>query len=373
MLHILGGLDRGGAETWLMHVLRHIDRNRFHFDFMVHTEKKCAYDEEAMSLGARIIPNLGTKNPFRYALNFIKNYRRYGPYDVVHSHVHHYSGFVLFLAKTCRVPNRISHSHNDTRFADNAQGALRQFYLIAMKRLIKTFSSDGVAASAKAAESLYGMNWRGDMRWRVIHYGVDFTPFEQAHDKRETRKELGLPENAFLIGHVGRFHPQKNHAFLISIAEEIFKRERGFYLLLVGDGPLRKQIEADVEKLGVKDRVIFAGVRDDVARLMKTVDVFVFPSIYEGLGIVLLEAQAAGLQCVVSDIIPEEADVIKEHIVRLSLNEPPEVWARTILAMRESEAAYSQRECVEMMKNSRFNIENCVRQIEELYIGSRHP
>lgn len=159
VLHVLGGLDRGGVETWLMHVLRHIDRDRFQFDFLVSTTRECAYDREAKALGSLIIPNPDPHNPLLYALNFVRNYRKYGPYDIVHSHVHHFSGFVLLLSRILGVPIRIAHSHNDTRVAESNNNISRKFYLHLMKMLINTCATHGLAASSLAAEDLFA--WIG--------------------------------------------------------------------------------------------------------------------------------------------------------------------------------------------------------------------
>ncbi|MGQ9476362.1 MAG: glycosyltransferase, partial [Actinomycetota bacterium] len=264
VLHVLGGLDRGGVETWLMHVLRHVDRQRFQFDFLVHAERECAYDEEARSLGSRIIPNPDPRNPVRYARNFIRNYRKYGPYDVVHSHVHHYSGFTLLLARLMGVPKRVAHSHSDTRAAETNAGLARKAYLKAMEYLIEKNATHGLAASCEAAACLYGKGWEKDGRWSVLHCGIDLDPFKVETDKKEVRRGLGLPEDAFVIGHVGRFSPQKNHKFLLETASEVFKRCDNCWLLLVGDGPLRPEIEELAESLGIADKVIFAGSRPDV-------------------------------------------------------------------------------------------------------------
>ena len=367
ILHVLGGLNRGGAETWLMHVLRHIDRDRFQFDFLVHTEKKCAYDDEARELGARIIPNPDPSNPFLYAANFIRNYRKYGPYDVVHSHVHHYSGFVLFLAKTCGVPKRIAHSHNDTRPAESGAGVWRRTYLKVMERFIRIFATSGVAASRKAAEALYGANWENDMRWSVLYCGIDLEEFTGNDDIEEIKNELGLPICSSIIGHVGSFVETKNHSFLIDIAEEVFRRLPNSYLLLVGDGALRKEIEMKVREKGMEERVIFTGVREDIPRLMRAMDVFVMPSLYEGLPVVLIEAQASRVPCVISDSITAEADIIREMVCGIGLREPPTFWAEKVMELRGRKVDCSKGICLQAIRESPFNIENSVRALCSLY------
>jgi glycosyltransferase involved in cell wall biosynthesis len=333
ILQVVGGMNFGGVETWLMHVLRHIDRERFRMDFLVHTAQPCAYGEEIQKLGSKIIPCLGTSRPWRYARNFRRALKEHGPYEVVHSHVHHFSGFVVYLAHRAGVPVRITHSHSDTSLNDGRATTLRTGYLQLMEHLIRRHATTGIACSRKAAASLYGAAWQNDNRWKVVYCGIDLEPFRQPVDRAEVRRELNIPEDAFVLGHVGRFHEPKNHTFLIDIAAEVARREPNMRLLLVGDGPLRPQIEAKVACLGLTDKVIFAGFRSDVPRLMKgAMDLFVFPSRYEGLGLVLIEAQAAGLPCVYSDTVPAEADVVKSNICRLSLQASLNQWSSLITA-----------------------------------------
>lgn len=368
ILHVLGGLNRGGAETWLMHVLRNIDRDRFQMDFLVHTPDRCSYDDEAQKLGARIIYNHTPKNPLLYAYNFIRNYRKYGPYDVVHSHVHHYSGYVLFLARLCGVPVRIAHSHTDNRKEEEGAGLFRSSYLITMKTMIRKFATQGIAASKKAAESLFSPGWESNSKWKLVYCGIDLEPFRRSINKKIIREKVGIPEKAYVIGHVGRFVETKNHEFIIDIAAEIAKRMDDVYFLLVGDGPLRQRMMEKAEELGIKERVIFTGIRSDVPDLMLgAMDLFLFPSLYEGLGIVLIEAQASGLPCVISDVVPEEADIVKPLIHRLSLNLPASIWAEKIMEMRERPYEIKKPELTMHLLNCPFNIHNCIKDIERIY------
>jgi glycosyltransferase involved in cell wall biosynthesis len=181
---------------------------------------------------------------------------------------------------------------------------------------------------------------------------------------------LGIPPDAFVIGHVGRFDEQKNHLFLVEIAAEVAKREPKMRLLLVGDGLLRPKIEQKIAQLGLTDRTIFAGSRHDVPRLMlSAMDVFLFPSLYEGLGLVLIEAQAAGLPCIFSDVVPEEADLVKPLIRRFSLSEPASVWADAILAERRAGAAITQEHSLAVVEKLPFNIEIGLKDLVRTYLS----
>jgi glycosyltransferase involved in cell wall biosynthesis len=366
VLHVVGGMNRGGVETWLMHVLRKIDRQQFQMDFLVHTREPCAYDDEIRALGSKIIPCLSPKKPWFYALNIRRILKEQGPFDVVHSHVHHFSGFVLWLASLSKVPIRIAHSHNDTRRMDHGETALRKGYLLLTKRLIKKYATIGLACSREAAVALYGVDWENDPRLRVLYYGIDLEPFRQPVDRVKVRRELNIPFDALVIGHVGRFNEQKNHNFLIEITAEIAKIEPNVRLLLIGDGPLRTFIENKVKALGLIDNVIFAGIRSDIPRLMKgAMDVFLLPSLFEGLPIVGIEAQASGLPLVISDSITKETGIIRELIVWKSLSTSAADWADIICQVKENQR--DSKTALVSLDNTLFNIEQSMRRLEELY------
>ena len=191
ILHVLGKMDRGGVETWLVQVLRHIDRQKYQMDFLVNDPSPGAYDEEVRSLGARIIPCLDYKNPVRYALNFWRVLREYGPYDIVHSHVHHYSGYVLMLAAMARVKVRIAHSHNDTRSAEASKSVERIAYLRVMRMMIRTFATRGLAVSAEAGCDLFASQWRERTdKWQLQHLGIDLSRFEIEVNAEKVRRSL---------------------------------------------------------------------------------------------------------------------------------------------------------------------------------------
>jgi glycosyltransferase involved in cell wall biosynthesis len=332
ILQVVGKLDRGGAETWLVQVLRHIDRKQFHMDFLVHTNDGGAYDEEVRALGAKIWPCVSPSMPVQYAQRFRETLRRNGPYDAIHTHVHHFSGYPLMLAALSGVPRRIAHSHIDTRSVERQSGAARKTYVILMRLLTRQFATHGLAVSVEAGDDLFPNNWKMSHRWKLHHLGIDLTRFDIDADTKSVRQGLGIPEGAFVVGHSGRFMEQKNHSFFVDIARALVRRDPRFVFLLIGDGPLRAGIQTKVREHSLGKHFIFTGVRADVPRLMKgAMDLFLFPSLYEGLPLTLLEAQAAGLTCVISDSISPESDVIASLIVRESLTKSADEWAQRLI------------------------------------------
>ena len=367
VLQIVGGMGRGGVETWLMHVLRRIDRERFQMDFLVHTAEPCAYDDEVRALGGRILPCLHPSRPWRYATNFGRIVAAYGPYDIVHSHVHHYSGYTLRLAQRAGTPIRIAHSHNDASPQDISPSLLRSIYLITSRRWIRRFATIGLAASGKAAQALFGSGWQRSSLCRLLYYGIDLAPFRTQPDS-SARAVLRLSPDAFVIGHVGRFDEQKNHRFLLEVFRSVANADPSARFLLIGDGPLRPAIEQRVAELGLAERVVFAGLRGDVPRiLLGAVNVFVMPSLHEGLPLAGLEAQAAGLPCVFADSITTELDVVPQLVTRLRLSQSGSTWARAVLAKRDQTPPITQHEALAVMEASPFDIRRSAAELAGLY------
>ena len=372
ILHVLYTMSVGGIQTWLMHILRHIDRDRFRMDFLVHHINPCSYTDEIRALGSQIIqcphPRQHLLQPWVYDRRFKQILHKYGPYDIVHSHTADFNGYVLRLAQQASISVRIAHSHDDTSSCQAKARFYRRLYLILMKWWIAQHATIGLGVSRKAVAYLFGSSWKTDPRWQILPCGTDLAGFREPIDCAAVRAEFGIPADAFTIGHVGRLVEQKNPLFLLEIAAEVLKREPRMHLLLVGDGSLRSRLEAKVRQEGLSDRVIFAGVRSDVPRLMRgAMDVFLFPSLHEGLGLALIEAQAAGLPCVLSDIVPEEADVVKPLVQRISLSQSASAWAEAVVAARGKASAITPADALAVVENSPFNIEMSVKKLVEVY------
>jgi glycosyltransferase involved in cell wall biosynthesis len=367
ILQVVGNLNRGGTETWLVNVLRHLDRDRFRLDFLVHTANPGAYDDEVRRLGAGIVTCLHPSRPHVYARNFLRQVRLHGPYDLVHSHVHHYSGFVLRLARRAGIAGRIAHSHSDTSRIQQQAAPSRRLYFALARRAIRRNATLGLAASRAAAGALFGPEWEARRLCEVLHCGIDLAPFQAPVDRRAVRAELGVPGDAFVIGHVGRFVPVKNHEFLVDIACELDRTQPGLHVVLIGDGPLRDAIARRSAASPIAGRVHFAGARPDVARLLGALDVFVFPSHYEGLPLSLLEAQAAGVPCVISDAISPEADALPRLIRRLSVSQPAADWAAAVRESHEACRGPSGAESWRELRYTDFDIRSSVGALETRY------
>lgn len=374
VLHVLGRFNPGGVETWLLRVLQTIDREQFQLDFWVHDPADGFYDAEIKALGSRIFVSPSISSPRTYAAALRQTLREFGPFQVVHSHVHHFSGWVLQIARQANVPVRIAHSHLDTQRVDQQASLQRRCYLWLMQTWIRQSATAGMAASDLAAASLFGPNWQRDPRWQVLHCGIDPKPFQQSVNVATLRARFQIPDDAFVIGHVGRFEEQKNHRFLLEITAAVLEQQPHTYLLLIGDGSLRPEIQSYAMQLGIANRVIFAGIHRDIPQLMQGVmDVFVLPSLQEGLPLVLMEAQAAGLPSVIADTITQEVDLLTDFITRCSLSQPLMDWVQAILAVKtiaspglpkqlapENQARFEQ---------SSFNIHNGVQVLECFYAG----
>lgn len=367
VLHVLGGLNPAGAENWLMQALRAAHRTPIRMDFVVLTTKPGVYDREAHALGAKVIPVPDHRHPVSWMRRFRHVLEEFGPYDIVHSHVHHYSGLVLQAARSLRSAARIAHSHSDTASVQMRASLPRRGYFALTRELIARNATAGFACSGHAAAALFGANWNRDPRWRVLPCGIDLRSFERVPDTIALRRELGLPSDVPVIGHVGRFVPAKNHELLLAVATELAARGSNAHFLLVGDGPVRASFERKAEAAGVRSRFVFTGVRSDVAELTTVMDVFLFPSRYEGLGLAAIEAQAAGLPTIVSDRIPRDVDVVPELVRRLSVDAAPALWANSVMEAVERTPPVTREEAIRRIEASPFGVDRSITELFRAY------
>lgn len=368
ILHSVGHLLRGGIEMWLYQMVQQLNPRCFEHHILVRTDKEEAFTQAFRHADARIIRCVNYKNPVRYARNLLRVIADNGPYDVLHIHGSSFSGLLtLLFATPTGIPDRIVHSHNDIRPLLAVRGSLYRAYVGLTMYLFRRFADCGLAASICAAESMFGQNWKEDRRWKLLYYGIDFKPFAEPPNLN-LRRTIGIPQDAFVVGHVGRFHEQKNHAFLVEIVQAALRKSYDIHFLFIGDGDLRSPIYSDLQRRGIDRYVTFLPDTLSVPQYMRSaMDCFVFPSRYEGLGLVAVEAQAAGLPCIISDRVPAEAIIDWSLTQILSLEQPAEQWAEAILNLKNKPVRNSGQN-LEQFCRSRFNIENCAAALSQIYL-----
>ncbi|CAM4112225.1 glycosyltransferase family 1 protein [Paenibacillus alkaliterrae] len=318
----------------LMNYYRQMDRSKIQFDFIVHRHEEGHYDQEIAALGGNIyrMPQIRPGNYFPYFRMLDQFFRDYPHYQVVHAHINENSSFVLKAAKKAGVPCRITHSH----LSDLGIDVKLPFRLYA-RLAMKDNPSSYFACSKKAGKWLFGKRLSDSGKVIVLNNAVDVKQFSFNPGIRDQiRAELQAGDR-FVIGHIGRFNEQKNHDFLIDIFKALHDKEPQSMLVLAGEGHLRPMIEKKIERLGLSGHVKFLGVRNDISDLLQGMDIFLFPSLFEGLPVVLVEAQAAGLRCVVSDTITSESDVTG-RLQFIGLKESAGYWAEQIAATSREHA-----------------------------------
>jgi glycosyltransferase involved in cell wall biosynthesis len=321
-LHVLGSLRPGGVERWLRDTVRfRASCSRWRFDFCLLGSERGSYAAQLEALGCRVL-HCPLAPRATFAVRLFRLLRCSG-YQVVHSHVHHFSGIVLAVAHAAGVPVRAAHSHT----CEEATGSPgRRLYRRAMRALLENSMTRGFACSRRAAGSA---GERLCPRFRILPCGIDLRAFQQDRPgPPRLRRELGIPHNASVVGHVGRLAPEKNQAFLLRVMARLISRSPRAHLVIAGGGILREELQATARRLGLQRRVIFAGPRDDVPELFASVfDALALPSLREGLPAVVLEAQAAGLHCVVSEHTPHEAMAVPALVEPISLAAGTGAWA----------------------------------------------
>lgn len=323
--HIIGKWLGGGVESVVMNYYRHIDKTKIQFDFICDEDSTNIPYEEIEKLGGRVILIPPYQKVFKYHKT-LKKVLKDGNYKIVHSHINTLSVFSLFAAKCAGVPTRIAHSHSTTNKREWKKNLIKQV----LRPFSRLFATDYMACSELAGRWLFGNKAFDKGEVYILNNAIELNKFTYKEEYRKKhRKELGISDDTLVIGHVGRFVEQKNHRFLIDIFNEVHKKNNNSVLLLVGQGPLEEEIKEKVDKLGLTDSVKFLGQRSDVNELYSAMDVFLFPSLYEGLGMVLIEAQVAGCKCIASDVIPTDAK-ITNNLIFLNLIDSSELWASLV-------------------------------------------
>ena len=357
--HVIGNWLGGGVESVVMNYYRNIDRNKVYFDFLCSESSTDIPYEEIEKLGGRvfIVPNY-TK-VVKYQKELQKIFKE-NNYKIVHSHISTMSIFPLRAAKKAGVPIRIAHSHSTTNKKEKKKNLLKQV----LRPFSRVYATDYMCCSELAGRWLFGDKEYDKGNVYLLNNAIDLDKFKFDEKVRKTkRKELGIGDDTFVIGHIGRFVEQKNHRFLIDIFNEIHKKNSNSLLLLVGQGPLKKEIENKVKELKLNDSVRFLGQRNDVNELYQAFDVFLLPSLYEGLPVVGVEAQATGLLCELSNDMTKETKVL-DTTRFISLNTSAEEWATIIL---DDYSRFKRHDTTYEITKKNFNIKNETSKLENEY------
>lgn len=373
VLQVVSCLARGGTETFIMNHFRNIDKQEFCFDFMVFTNIiDPAYEKEIYNLGGKIY-QCTTPSIF-HIYRFIKKTMRIikenGPYYAVHSHVNIANSWVVYAAYKAGVNKRISHSHDIS--GKDTDNMTKKLYIDLQSCLINKYSTLKLACSKSAGKYLYGeLNKKN--RWAVIHNGIDVYKFldVSAIQTDKLRKELKIANYKHVFGNITRYDEKKNISFVIDVFKEILIKRPDSILLLGGvDGGQLQMIKNKVREYGLIDNVRFIGVRDDIEVCLSLIDVYIFPSHFEGLGIVLLEAQAAGVYCVSSNNVPKEVDIGLGLIKFISLEKKAKEWSDIIIDVLEYKRPTNANIIRKFYENG-YDIRKSVKKLEAAYGGDQ--
>ena len=277
--HIMGKWNGGGVESVVMNYYRNIDRNRIQFHFLCDEDSTDIPYEEIEKLGGKVIVIPPYQKLFKYQKELYRIFKE-NNYKIIHSHINALSVFPLRIAKKAGVPIRIAHSHSTSNKKEWKKNILKMI----LRPFSKLYANNYFACTEYTGKWLFGKKVVERKELNVINNAIDLKKFEFNENTREDlRKELGIKEDVLVIGHVGRFMKQKNHEFLIDVFEKAIKQDDNIYLILVGQGPLEDKIKEMAKEKGIENKILFLGQRNDVNKLYQAMDIFVLPSLYEGL------------------------------------------------------------------------------------------
>lgn len=366
VLHVVTTMDMGGLETFIMNIYRNIDRNKVQFDFLKHRDYESKFDREIKKMGGNIY-NVPPINPFkhrRYIKSLDNFFELYSDYSIVHSHINTNSMYVLRSAQTAEISTRIAHSH----IASQSRFSYRAPYLKYTKFKLQNYTTHNFACGVDAGRWLYGNKAYENSEFKVINNSIDTNKFIFNKEVRNFIREKYNLQNKFVIGHIGRFFHQKNHDFIIEIFKKISDKNNNARLLLLGDGELRQDIEKKVEKYDLKEKVIFTGVKSNANEYLQAMDLFLMPSHFEGLPVTLVEAQASGVQSVISDNITDEVK-ITNLVDSLSLEQSPTYWAEHV---NKYSVGYQRKDMSEEIKNAGYDVKTTAKWLEEFYLKEHY-
>ena len=357
-------MNIGGQETLIMNLLRNVNKEKFHFDILCTGEGQGDYDKEIKSLGSKVyhleknkLYNYKLLSGFGFVLSIIRFFKQHPEINIIHIHnCHSYSIFLQLLgARLGGKTKFIIHSHSSS--ADTHSKSLHKSFL----HFMNIFQFKKIACSDLAAQWLF----LNSKNVTILKNGVDLSNFGYKEESRKVLRDKLNIEDKFVLIHVGRFSTVKNHQFIIDIFKNLKKYIPNSALLLVGTGELEKEIQNKVQFLKLEDSVQFLGLRKDVSDLLSASDLFLFPSLYEGLPVTLVEAQSSGINCLISDTISKES-ILCDNCIPYPLSSSSEEWAKEILHFSQ---AINRANAIQQIKQKGFDIKDVTNEIEKIYIS----
>lgn len=356
VLNIIRTMDMGGAQVMIMNIYRNIDRTKIQFDFLVN--EKGFFDEEILKMGGKIfyMPYITNIGQFSYSRQLQKFFREHPEYKIVHSHINQVSGIILESANKANVPVRIAHAHS----SNNKNHMIAKIYKKYLQNKINVNATHLFACSKDAANWLFTNRANEAI---ILKNGIHIKEFQFSEEKRkEIRDKYHIEKDTTIIGNVARFEEVKNHTFLLEIFKKYQIKNNNSILMLVGEGKAKEKIQKKAKELNIENKVYFISNQKEISKYYCAFDYFVFPSLFEGLGIVLIEAQISGLKCFASDkVIPKETQ-ITELIKYIDLENSAKIWADQI-----PENNHYERKIID---NEEFNISTIAKKMEKFYLES---
>lgn len=356
VLQIVSSMIVGGTENFLMTNYRYVDKNRVQFDFLKHRDSHDYYDDEILGMGGRIysVPPINPIRQVQYdaaVSHFFKEHK--GTYPIIHSHLNSLSAYSLRIAKREGIPVRIAHAHAKPNTIN-----YKTPIIMYTKHIIKNYYTDAFACSNEAGKWLFG-----NSPFTIIPNAIDsnmYLPQEQI--RRDIREELGISDG-FVIGMVANFKTVKNHGFIVNVFSKILKKVPDAYLVLVGYGEVKANIEKLVADMNLSNRVIFTGLREDVNRVLQGLDVFVLPSVSEGFAISVLEAETVGIPCVVSTGVPTDVKLFDEMNTSFISTANEDDWIEKIISLQKA----TKRNWVKEISKTQYDVRNNAEKLMEFY------
>lgn len=362
ILHIVGGMDRAGAETMLMNLYRKLNRTNYQFDFVYFRETTCDYDEEILAMGGRIFRVPMGNNPIIRTMKLRRLIRDEEPFHAVHCHMLFSNALHILAAYFAKIEIRISHSHNTSDV--NSKSRVGRIYQKFSKKIIAKYSTHFIACGQRAGEFLFP-NVRG------VNYLLNAIDVESFSKNRITNrnflnKKLNVNEGTIIITQIGRLAPVKNHNFTINFAKHLKENNVKFKIVIVGAGNLSDFLQSKVKELQLENEVLFLGVRSDIPNILAGTDIMLMPSFHEGFPVVLVETQASGVPSLIADTISSEVELGMDMVQFLSLDDSFSIWEEKLKTMVNNKDVSADIR-LEVLSREGFNINKSVKKLEQIY------